>query len=79
MTLPVAAGLLLAALSAVGAVAVLLLRPPTPPASRRLLTGRTAVAALRTNWPEETLATFEQAAAQPLPARLLRRASRAGQ
>src|SRR5206468_513362 len=77
--LPIAAGLLPAVLPPVGAGAVLLLPPPPPPASRRLPAGRRAVAALRPCRPEQALATFEQAAAQPSPARPLQRAGRVGQ
>jgi hypothetical protein len=62
--LPIAAGLLLTVLPAVVAVAVLLLRPPAPPASSRFLASGTAVAALRSRRSKETLAALEQAAAQ---------------
>jgi hypothetical protein len=79
MTLPIAAGLLLAVLPAVIALPVLLLRPPAPPASGRLLTGGTAVAALWLCRPEEAVAAFEQAPAQPLPGRPLQWSGRVGQ
>ena len=79
MTLPIAAGLLLAVLPAVVALPVLLLRPPAPPASGRLLAGGTAVAALRPCRSEETLAAFEQTAAQPWPGRPLQRPGLVGQ
>ena len=72
LTLPITPTLRLPPLLAVAAGSITPGGPPAPPVPRRLLTGRTAIACLRTRCTKPALTALQQtaAAAERLPGRL---------